>query len=191
MLIMRGLRQLREERGYSQRRFAERAGLSFRGLQLLEAPDHDMRLSSVQKIAKALHLPEQGIEILISDFLSKDKDSIAMVSLAILCDGEKSWPLHLFNFVDAFRATKKTMLIASAPTTNRNKRIECLLASTVETLCREFGIRAPGWCRGVVPLEEPWFVAGMESLKAMALAESPPYFRKRNIFVLNNFLDRA
>jgi hypothetical protein len=34
-------------------------------------------------------------------------------------------------------------------------------------------------------------VAGRESLKAMALVESPVWFRRRNIFVLGNFLDRA
>lgn len=40
-------------------------------------------------------------------------------------------------------------------------------------------------------LPEPWFVAGVENLKATALVESPLPFRRNNIFVLGNFLSRA
>ena len=46
-------------------------------------------------------------------------------------------------------------------------------------------------CAGVGALATPWFVAGVENLKALALVESPTHFRKRNIFVLGNFLSRA
>jgi hypothetical protein len=38
---------------------------------------------------------------------------------------------------------------------------------------------------------KPWFVAGMENLKAIAVAESPLRFRIRKIFVLENFLSRV
>jgi hypothetical protein len=34
-------------------------------------------------------------------------------------------------------------------------------------------------------------VSGVENLKAMALVESPAWFRRRNVFVLGNFLNRA
>jgi hypothetical protein len=40
-------------------------------------------------------------------------------------------------------------------------------------------------------LPDPWFVAGIENLKASALVESPVQFRRNNIFVLGNFLSRA
>jgi hypothetical protein len=40
-------------------------------------------------------------------------------------------------------------------------------------------------------LEEPWFVTGIENLKAMAIVESPVFFRRRLIFVLENFLSRV
>ncbi len=63
--------------------------------------------------------------------------------------------------------------------------------STVETVCAEVSLPSPGWCCGVEALDSPWFVAGIENLKASALIESPVRFRKRNIFVLANFLDRA
>ncbi|MFC1497517.1 helix-turn-helix domain-containing protein [Verrucomicrobiota bacterium] len=188
---MKILKQIRVNKGYSQRQFAKRASLSFRGLQMLEDPGHDMRISSIQKVSKALGLPESGINLLLGNYLSEDMDSIVITSVRIIVDGDQSWPLHLFNFVDAFRLTKKEELIASAPVAGTSDRIECLLCSTVEALCQESGMSAPGWCRGISALEVPWFVSEMESLKALALAESSICFRKRNIFVLNNFMDRA
>jgi hypothetical protein len=39
--------------------------------------------------------------------------------------------------------------------------------------------------------KDPWFVSGMENLKAITLVESPLHFRRRKIFVLGNFLSRV
>lgn len=39
--------------------------------------------------------------------------------------------------------------------------------------------------------EIPWFVSGMENLKAIASAESPLSFRWRKIFVMEIFLSRV
>lgn len=72
-----------------------------------------------------------------------------------------------------------------------NPRFDALLASTVECLCDELHLKTPEWIMDVPALKEPWFVAGVENLKAMAIVESPVYFRRRLIFVLENFLDRV
>jgi hypothetical protein len=70
-------------------------------------------------------------------------------------------------------------------------RLGLLLASTAESLCDELGLEVPGWLAQVPACPTPWFVAGVENLKAIALAESPLRFRIRKIFVLRNFLSRA
>ena len=188
---MDAVRQLRIRSGYSQRRLAERALLSFRGVQLLEQEGHNWRVASLRKVAVAVGLPGKGIDLVLSHFLQQANDSVMMAYIRIVCDGPASRPLHLFNFVDAFRATRKEDLIRSAPVEAADPRTKALLTSTVETLCEELGIPVPAWCRATARLEEPWFVAGIESLKSMALVESPVHFRKRNIFVLANFLSRA
>jgi len=177
--------------GQSQRSFAKKASLSFRGLQLMEEPGHDWRLSSIRKVAGALDLPADGIDLVLRHFLEQDRDSIMMVSVRINADGIASWPLHLFNFVDAFRASRRASLVRAPPVEMSDAKVRALLASTVETLCAEFKVTTPNWCGGIDGLKEPWFVAEIESLKPMALVESPVQFRKRNIFVLGNFLDRA
>lgn len=188
---MKAVRTARVRRGVSQRVLARRAGLSFRGLQLLETQGHDPRISSVVKVSSALGLPAGGIAALLGGFLLEDGRSFRSASVRVLADGFDSWTIHLFDSVDAFRRGPDPCLIRAAPVDELHPRLRALIASTVEAVCAEFSCPLPGWCRGVGALENPWFVAGVENLKASALVESPVRFRKRNIFVLANFLERA
>jgi hypothetical protein len=72
-----------------------------------------------------------------------------------------------------------------------DERFDALLAATAEALCSELNIKPPAWILAVPPVRRAWFVSGMESLKAIALVESPLPFRMRKIFVLENFLSRV
>jgi hypothetical protein len=109
----------------------------------------------------------------------------------MLDEGEESWKGWLFEFVDDFRKEPSRAMMAEAPPVGLPDRLRCLLASTVEALCAQQGWHPPAWCATVTALATPWFVAGVENLKASALVESPAMFRKRNLFVLGNFLSRA
>ena len=100
------------------------------------------------------------------------------------------WPLYLMEFVDDFRRERKPTMLAE-PFVLTDERVDAILASTAETLCDEQGLEPPMWLTAVPACTDPWFVADMESLKAIALAESPLRFRLRKIFVLENFLARA
>lgn len=100
------------------------------------------------------------------------------------------WSLYLMNFVDDFRRNKDIEMVKQ-PFVIDNEQMDALLASTAEYLCDELGIHPPEWLLNVPACRKPWFVAGVESLKAIALAESPLRFRIRKIFVLENFLSRA
>jgi hypothetical protein len=117
--------------------------------------------------------------------------SFATVAHRLADDGEESWKGWLFEVVDDFRKEPSPTMLADAPPPVLPDRLRCLLASTVEALHAEQGWRPPAWCATVGPLATPWFVAEVENLKASALVESPVMFRKRNLFVLGNFLSRA
>lgn len=188
---METLKTRRLSRGVSQRQLALKAEVAFRTVQLLESGRHDARLSTLQKVSQALGLSNRCMERAVQRCLGREVDSIPDVSERICLDGEASWPVHLFNFVDAFRRQARPELVAGPPDPETPARLEALLASTVETLCEEAGVLVPGWVWGVSRLGRPWFVSGVESLKALALVHSPPQFRKRNLFVLDNFLHRA
>jgi hypothetical protein len=100
------------------------------------------------------------------------------------------WLVHFMNFVDDFRSTQDLRAV-EIPFDRSHERFDALLAATVEELCKELGLQAPSWLEEVPAVKDPWFVSGMENLKAIAFVESPLPFRLRRIFVLENFLSRA
>ena len=108
---------------------------------------------------------------------------------AILISGE-NWLIPFMEFVDDFRRSQDLSLIEN-PFALSDEHIDSLLASTVEYLCDELGIETPRWVWEVPSCKEPWFISGIENLKAISIAESPVHFRRRKIFVLENFLSRV
>ena len=190
LFFMKALMEVRRQRHLSQRALAARAKVSFRGLQLLEQDGHDWRSGTVARVAEALSLPGEGVNLAVEHFLRIAPDSITAATIRMILDGFDSWKTHLFDVVDAFRAAPSGERLGP-PAEGLGARLHALCASTVEALCAEKGLRAPAWCGGVPPLSHPWFVAGIENLKPTALVESPAWFRARNVFVLGNFLDRA
>lgn len=188
---MEWVREERERQGLSQRELARRARIAYKTLQLLESGRHDPRWSTLVKIADAIGVDRAAMERRVAGAPGEAPRSLAAVSARLLRDGEDSWKGWLLEFVDDFRLRPRASLVSRAPEPALSHRLQALLASSVEYLCSEKGVPVPWWCAGVPPLDEPWFVAGVESLKAAALVESPAQFRQRNIFVLGNFLSRA
>jgi hypothetical protein len=100
------------------------------------------------------------------------------------------WCMHLMNFVDDFRYHKDLTAVCE-PFMPTERRTDALLASTAEALCDEMDLAPPSWLAEVPECEQPFFVGGLESLKAISIVESPLRFRIRKIFVLENFLSRV
>lgn len=188
---MEMIKNIRKAYGVSQRRLAARAHVSFRGIQLLEEPGHNWRINTLSRVVNALGRPGAAVEWVVEHLLDAPVDSIRDISLRMALEGFDSWKTHFFNFVDAFRRTHDEALIHDPPVHELDERLQALTASGVEALCSEAGIQVPPWCAGIPSLKSPWYPAGIENLKAMALIESPVWFRRRNIFVLGNFLDRV
>lgn len=105
-------------------------------------------------------------------------------------DDPRHWAVWLMDFVDDFRYYRDARMIAE-PFALDDERFDALLAATAEALCTELKIEVPEWIQAVPAVRDPWFVSGMESLKAIALVESPLPFRLRKVFVLENFLARV
>lgn len=187
---MKSLVNIRNKKRLSQREIAKLASISYRTVQLLESDDHDPKISTLKNIAKALGYPQEAIDRRLDFLFRQPVDSILIISEMILMEGEESWKIWLFNFVDAFRRDKDPIYIDSPPVQGLSLKLNALIASTVETLCEELKINTPPWCGAVPPLKTPWFVSGVENLKAISIVETPIHFKKRNIFVLENFLFR-
>ena len=96
----------------------------------------------------------------------------------------------MMNFVDDFRYFRDTRAI-DRPFQPGDRNMDALVAASVEALCDELGLEVPSWLEQVPACDEPWFVSGLERLKAIAIVQSPVRFRIRKIFVLENFLSRV
>jgi hypothetical protein len=101
------------------------------------------------------------------------------------------WRIPLMDFVDDIRRSKDRSAIAEPFDASGDPWLAPMLAAVIEHLCLELGWGPPAWLFTIPPTPRAWFVSGIESLKAIALVESPAAFRARRIFVLANFLHRA
>jgi hypothetical protein len=102
----------------------------------------------------------------------------------------ENWVIYLMDFVDDFRYYKNPDALRDTFVMS-DERMDAMLASTASQLCKELDIVIPDWLWQVPSCKDPWFVSGMESLRALTLVQSPMYFRLRKIFVLENFLNRV
>lgn len=100
------------------------------------------------------------------------------------------WKIALMDFVDSFRLHRDPDAIAK-PFELGDEDKDAVLAGAIETLCDEMSIPIPAWLADVPVCRDPVFLSGFESMKAFSLAESPPHFRVRKVFVSENFLHRV
>jgi hypothetical protein len=103
--------------------------------------------------------------------------------------------IKIANFIDEFRRASldRKLKMVEKPKLQFKKRIHnSYFAASVEYLCLESHIPIPAWVHNKKYfLKDPFFAGGLESLKAFLLVESPLPFRRRNIFVSENALERA
>ena len=100
------------------------------------------------------------------------------------------WRIALFDFVDNFRRHKNPTAIEE-PFEINDDRMDAVLAGVIESLCDEMDMPIPAWLDNVPACREPYFVSGVENLKASAIVQSPVHFRIRKVFVMENFLHRV
>jgi hypothetical protein len=94
----------------------------------------------------------------------------------------------LREFLDAFylegdRDARERMLAVEPPLSGDPRR-DAYLAAVAEHLAMRDRLAVPAWTADAARfLKRPFFPAGLESLKATLLKESPTAFRRRMIFV--------
>ncbi len=99
--------------------------------------------------------------------------------------------VSFFDAVDEVRRTRSFAALKRLYYRSRRTKERALLNAAARALAQELQLDAPWWASRSKFLQEPYFVSGVENLKATALLESPMAFRQNNIFVLSNFLKRV
>ncbi len=156
--------------------------------QLLGRTSGNLTLGSLSSLADFFR---RDVEVLITPPDIRSEYSTVAVALSVERDGFESWKIHFFNLVDEFRRTLDPRLTLLPPPKSLAPELTSLLAAIVKDLSEEVGMAPPPWALKRRFLPRPWFVSGINSLKASALLESPLHYRANNIFVHSNFLARA
>jgi hypothetical protein len=133
----------------------------------------------------------RSVSVLVSPEQVHSDFSTVAVAFKVERDGFSSWKIHFMELIDEFRRSMDPRLIILPPPARFDRRLTALLASLVRQLCHEQRMSAPLWSVRRYFLDQPWFVADIQSLKASALVESPLFFRNNNIFVHSNFMARV
>jgi hypothetical protein len=96
---------------------------------------------------------------------------------------------YLREFLDVFYtepdAQRRTAMLAGEPPLQAHPpTLNAYLGAVAEHLALRYHLPVPAWTRAPERfLKRPFFPAGLESLKAICLVESPVAFRRRMIFV--------
>lgn len=175
-------------KGLSERQIALLSKMHRKTVHKVIKGDDTVSFHAIKQLGKVIG---QDISIIASDKKHKINSdySIPVISQLVANDGK--WKIHFFNFVDYFRKNPDELLIMLPPVKSLGDKEEALLRAIVCTLCKEKEITIPFWAKEMKWLKDPWFVSGFENLKATCLVESPIYFRRNNIWVLDNFLNRS
>lgn len=173
----------------SEREVAAAAGISRGALRSILATGSGVRISSLNALAKYLGLQLSIIAAPTRD-VQADYSTIG-TGYKVLRDGFDSWKIHFMDMVDEFRRASDPRLILLPPPRALDPKLHSLMASIVYALSNEVEMQPPEWAERIYFLEQAWFPSKSESLKAMNILESPLSFRRNNIFVGANFLDRA
>lgn len=109
-----------------------------------------------------------------------------------------NFEINLGNFLDNFyncNTKEKKELIREEPESfnDISKQKYAFIASAVEKLCNDSGIKPPKWVfKEKYFLKEPMFALNAQGdLRTILLVESPNEFLVRNIFVSDNCLQRV
>lgn len=99
---------------------------------------------------------------------------------------------HFVETYDGAGADERQRIVADEPASTGDDRFDSLVAAIVEFSCARHMVPAPAWVEGSSRfLEQWWFVSGLPSLHADAIAHSPISFARRGVFITEDALTYA
>lgn len=90
---------------------------------------------------------------------------------------------ELNDFLVSLSVPELRRAVADCPFGSLPPEAENYVAAMIEQSCSRAGIEAPAWTRKIEPLGTPVFGSQLGSLRLHLLANSPPPFKRRNVFI--------
>lgn len=97
---------------------------------------------------------------------------------------------ELNDFLSQLTAATFVEATAARPTSGLSAFLANYVAACVELAAAQKGATPPAWVSEIPPLDAPYFGATLDSLRLHLLTQSPPPFRRRNIFIDSSVGDR-
>jgi hypothetical protein len=113
-----------------------------------------------------------------------------------LASGDEALARRLiFRFIEHYdRAdwADRSRMVETRPEPTGSTKLDAMLAATVEYACATHRVVPPAWVNeSEYFLDQFWFVSGIESLEADAMANSPISYARRSIFLNRESLTYA
>jgi hypothetical protein len=113
-----------------------------------------------------------------------------------LASGDEALARRLiFRFIERYdRAdwVDRSRMVATRPDPTGSTKLDAMLAATVEYACATHFVTPPAWVNEPEYfLNQFWFVSGIVSLEADAMANSPISYARRSIFLNRESLTYA
>lgn len=90
---------------------------------------------------------------------------------------------ELNDLLVSLSATELRRAVASRPFESLPPEAENYVAAMIEQACARAAIEPPAWTREIKPLATPMFGSQLPGLRLHLLANSPPPFKRRNVFI--------
>ncbi len=157
-----------------------------------------IRISPEQKEFIRKRASESGLEMsawILSQLFSKLPEKFAkLVHELSLSQSEEQRFLCYAAISDFLHELSETDLASATEQINKEALAHfdaAYLAAMVETACHQKNVQSPQWVRETESLPKPYFGTTLQSLRLHLLINSPPAFRKRNIFIDSSIGDRV
>jgi uncharacterized protein (DUF1778 family) len=146
-----------------------------------------LRVSPVEKAAIQRAAHRAGMDMsayVLSRVLPAYEQKVQGLLRGLKDDSARSFVLaELNDLLARLTGEELRQAIAPAPPAWLSAELSNYWAAMVEHACAQRQIRPPAWTVTIPPLEKPMFGSSLESLRLHLLANSPPAFRRRNIFI--------
>lgn len=99
---------------------------------------------------------------------------------------------ELHDWLEGLSPHEFRRAVAEAPPSTRlNAYLENYVAAMIEVAAHRKHCLAPAWTMDIKPLEEPVFGVSLIGVRLLLLVNSPPPFRRRNVFIDATIGDRV
>lgn len=153
----------------------------------LKSAQLQIRVSEDEKRAIARAAQDAGMDMssyVLERVLGAQQQRIAELMRRLGSESTRGYVFaELNDLLVSLSAPELRRAVATPPPASLPPEVANYLAAMIEQACAARNMEAPAWTHDIPPLATPVFGSTLMSLRLHLLANSPPPFRRRNVFI--------